>query len=118
MGPAVKVNLEPNIPLEGVVKYISHYDEKPNPKKPGTTLPAQWALDGYWSWTDPDSGEDRDATGKVYINAYQLGQSPIQQGLAEESGKWDDGSTRDKWTGNGPVRVSMTMRDNMEVTSI
>ena len=104
MAKAPKVKLDVNVPLTGVVKYISHYDEKPNPDEPGKVYPAQWAMDGQWSWTTP-AGEPMAATGKVYIDDYQLTASPIALGLAEESGKWDDGSTRYKWTGNGPVRV-------------
>jgi hypothetical protein len=104
---AARVPLEVNVPVTGTVKYISRFDEKPNPKKPGTTTPASWCLNGTFDWVDAEEMHQR-AEGKMYITEYQMVNTPLQLGLAVEDGKWEDsGNIKYKWTYNQPVRISM-----------
>lgn len=117
MVTATKISLDVNVPLTGTVKFVSYYPEKPNPNKPGTTFSDQWALTGQWSWTTPE-GEQASGEGKVYIDCYQLAASPLQLGLVQEDGTWDDGSTRYKWTHAGPIRLVKTEKDRKRHVTI
>jgi hypothetical protein len=112
------VNLEVNQPVTGVVKYIAHYDERENPKKPGTTIKAKWVLTGTWKWVNAESGVDMQVDAKLSIDDYQLAASPIALGLAKQDGQWDDGNPKYKWTHGGPIRLVKTKQDKRHHVTI
>lgn len=95
--------LEVNIPRVGVVESLMYFAEKPSPKKPGTTMPAQYGFKGKWQ----DGHE-----GIIYVDCYKLAADPVALGWAERGPDYE-GQPRFNWLAKGePVQLLMRLQGN------